>query len=683
MADSPIRAKPVAIEFGAAEKFGQSHDERYDDFPFDRQLFGALNTEFGPFTVDACCDDLGANAHVAQLFFCPSRSFLQADVSAQTVWLHPPVSRGYESVEHYLSCKAEAPTRTSAVIVLPDLPSAPWRSLVSNMRLVHRYPAGSRIFLPKVAGVGSTLSAAVGVPWATCVYHDPPKPPSGHRSACVTSAAAPCGDLLILKGHVRGHPARLLIDSGATHNFMSSTFVSKIGVPTQPTCVTKVHLANGSVSSTARICVGLAVDLCPYSVTADFLVTELGNYDVILGMPWLKSENPHIDFTHGTVRVGQHLLLGDTKSKPPQVHLLDARTMFRTLKTSSVQEVFIATLKADPDSQPVDPLRPQTDLPESSNQKLHEMLQEFRDVFDEPTHLPPVRSHDHHIDLKPGSKPPEQRTYRMSPLELQEVQRQLEEYLDRGWIRPSSSPFGAPILFARKKDGTLRMCVDYRALNALSIKNRYPLPRIDELLDQLHGAKWFTALDLWSGYHQVRVRPEDIHKTAFRTRYGHFEFTVLPFGLTNAPATFMALMNDVLRPFLDKFVVVYLDDILIYSKTGSEHLDHVRAVLEALKRHRLHVKLKKCVFAHASIPFLGFLVTSSGVCPDPAKVKAVENWPLPSNVTEVRSFLGFANYCRRFIKDFASIAAPLTELTRGSVPFPARLAPEAVASSNP
>jgi len=265
----------------------------------------------------------------------------------------------------------------------------------------------------------------------------------------------------------------------------------------------------------------------------------------------------------------------------------------------------------------------------------------------------------------------------MSPLELQEVQRQLEEYLDRGWIRPSSSPFGAPILFARKKDGSLTMCVDYRALNELTIKNRYSLLRIDELLDQLHGAKLFTALDLWSGYHQVRIHPADIPKTAFRTRYGHFEFTVLPFSLTNAPATFMGCMNDVLRPFLDKFVVVYLDDILIYSKTECEHLDHVRAVLEALKRHRLHVKLKKCVFVHASISFLGFLVTSSGV---PAKVKAVENWPLPFNVTEVRSFLGFANYCRRFIKDFASIAAPLTELTRASVPFPAQLSADAVAA---
>jgi len=358
-----IGADSAALENAAAEKFGQPHDVNYDDLLFDRQLFSALNTEFGPFTVDACCDNLGANAQVAQLFFCPSRSFLQADVSAQTVWLHPPVSLGYEFVEHYLSCKAEATTRTSAVIVLPDLPSAPWKSLVSNMRVVHRYPAGSRIYFPQDAGVGPTSSAAVGVPWATCVYHDPPKPPSGHRSACVTSAAAPCGDLLILKGYVRGHPARLLIDSGATHNFMSSTFVSKVGAPTQPTCVTKVHLANGSVSSTARICVGLAVDLRPYSVTSDFLVTELGNYDVILGMPWLRSENPQIDFTHGTVRVGQHLLLGDVKTNPPQIHLLDARAMFRTLKTSSVQEVFIATLKADPETQPVDPLLPQTDLP--------------------------------------------------------------------------------------------------------------------------------------------------------------------------------------------------------------------------------------------------------------------------------------------------------------------------------
>ena len=676
-ADSQFSANSAASVFPAAIKIQQSD---HKDRTFDRQLFSALNAEFGPFTVDACCDDLGANAHVAQLFFCPSRSFLQADVSAETVWLHPPVNLGREFVVHYLTCKTKAPTRTSAVVILPDFPNAPWKNLVSAMRCVHRYPAGAQIFLSPDAGVGHNSGALCGVPWATCVYYDAPAPPSGHRSASVTSAAATCGDLLILTGSVRNHPARVLIDSGATHNFVATSFVRKSGVPTRPTCITKVHLADGSTNATGRLCVGLTVDLPPYSFTSDFLVTDLGNYDVILGMPWLQQENPLIDFALGTVKVGHHSLLGGRESKPPQILMLDARTMFRTLKTSSVHEVFIATLKANPESAPSDPLRPQTDLSDSASQELYGLLREFKGVFDEPTQLPPVRSHDHHIDLKPGSTPPEQRTYRMSPLELREVQRQLEEYLDRGWIRPSSSPFGAPILFARKKDGSLRMCVDYRALNDLTIKNRYPLPRIDELLDQLHGAKWFTALDLWSGYHQVRVHPTDIHKTAFRTRYGHFEFTVLPFGLTNAPATFMAFMNDALRPFLDKFVVVYLDDILIYSKTESEHIEHVQSVLAVLKQHQLQVKLKKCVFARNSIPFLGFLVTSAGVCPDPAKVKAVVDWPLPTNVTEVRSFLGFANYCRRFIKDFAATAAPLTELTRASVPFPPQLSADAIAS---
>ncbi|GLC38245.1 hypothetical protein PLESTM_000703600 [Pleodorina starrii] len=269
----------------------------------------------------------------------------------------------------------------------------------------------------------------------------------------------------------------------------------------------------------------------------------------------------------------------------------------------------------------------------------------------------------------------------MSPAELQELDRQLKDYLDRGWIRPSTSPFGAPILFARKPGGNgLRLCVDFRAINQLTVKNAYPLPRVDELLDQLYGASYFTKLDLWSGYHQVRVHEPDVHKTAFRCKYGLYEWLVLPFGLTGAPATFMSLMNDVLRPFRNKCAVVYLDDVLIYSRTFEDHCCDVEAVLRTLQANHLHVRLSKCSFAQPSTKFCGFIISRDGITTDPDKLTALANFPLPASITDVRAFLGFTGFYRRFIKDYARIAHPLTALTKTTQAFPKILPPAAVSA---
>ena len=598
-------------------------------------------------------------------------------MAGETVWLFPPFSRGAEFLTHYLACKAKVPARTSAVIILPAWPTAPWASLVSSMQLVRTYPAGSTSPFTTCVGNSATPQDPVDpLPWAVNIYYDPPTPPAKLPSARVTNLAAAGGNLLVLAGTIKGHPVKVLVDSGATHNFLSATFVHNNQIPTSPIYQTKVYLADGSINPTRRRCEQLQVHLDTYSTCCDLLVTHLDSHDVVLGMHWLQDNNPAIDFATGTITINNHTLQGICHTQAPHVQILDARHMFKTLKDDSTLDVFFATLQAVDDKTSPNPLRPPTDQSPEWTAKLHRLLDQHQSLFDEPTEMPPARAHDHTIDLIPGSTPPQQRTYRMSPLELKEVERQLQDYLAKGWIQPSSSSFGAPILFARKKDGTLRMCVDYRALNAISIKNRYPLPRIDELLDQLQGSTIFTALDLWSGYHQVRINPKDTHKSAFRTRYGHFEFTVLPFGLTNAPATFMGLMNDVLRPYLDKFVVVYLDDILVYSKSAEEHLDHLNQVLTTLAAHKLKVKLKKCAFGQSSVPFLGLLVTDKGVLPDPDKVRAVQDWPPPTNVTEVRSFLGFTGFCRKFIRDYATLAAPLTRLTRSDVPFPAQLTPD-------
>lgn len=311
---------------------------------------------------------------------------------------------------------------------------------------------------------------------------------------------------------------------------------------------------------------------------------------------------------------------------------------------------------------------PESLLFEATRRRL---LTSFRDVFPDelPPGLPPQREVDHRIELFPGTNPPSRPTFRLSATELVELKKQLEELTKSGFIRPSKSPFGAPILFVKKKDGTMRMCIDYRALNNITIKNSYPLPRIDELFDRLQGAKYFTKIDLRSGYHQIRIHPDDISKTAFRTRYGHFEFLVLPFGLTNAPGTFMHLMHETFRKFLDDFVLVFLDDILIFSKTLEEHERHVQQVLEVLRKEKLYAKESKCELVKTEVEFLGHVVGRRGLSMVEEKVKAISEWPAPQNVSEVRSFLGTAGYYRQFIKSFSELAAPLTTLTKDDVKF--------------
>ena len=301
---------------------------------------------------------------------------------------------------------------------------------------------------------------------------------------------------------------------------------------------------------------------------------------------------------------------------------------------------------------------------------LPRVVCEYEDVFpDELPGLPLPREVDFRIELHPGTSPISMTPHRMASVELQELKVQIQELLGKGFIRPSTSPWGAPVLFAKKKDKTLRLCIDYRQLNRVTIKNRYPLPRIDDLFDQLKGARIYSKIDLRTGYHQLRVREADISKTAFRTRYGHFEFTVMPFGLTNAPEAFMDLMNRVFQPYLDQFVVVFVDDILIYSQSEVEHEDHLRIILQLLRDHQLYAKFSKCEFWLAEVGFLGHVVSALGVSVDPGKVEVVMSWERPKSVFEIRSFLGLAGYYRRFIEDFSRLAAPITRLTRKEVKF--------------
>ena len=296
---------------------------------------------------------------------------------------------------------------------------------------------------------------------------------------------------------------------------------------------------------------------------------------------------------------------------------------------------------------------------------------DFPDVFpEELPGMPPDRSVEFVIELVPGTAPISKRPYRMPPEELAELKKQLEELEGKGFIQPSTSSWGCPGLFVKKKDTTIpRLVVDYRPLNAATIKNKYPLPRINDLFDQLSGATVFSKMDLRSGYHQIKIRTEDIPKTAFTTRYGLYEYTVMSFGLTNAPATFMRLMNSVFMEYLDKFVVIYIDDILIYSKTEEEHAEHLRLVLTKLREHRLYAKFSKCEFWLRELIFLGHVVSANGVAVIPDKVQSILEMKAPTTVKGVRRFLGLAGYYRRFIENFSKIAKPMTELLKKDKKF--------------
>jgi hypothetical protein len=267
--------------------------------------------------------------------------------------------------------------------------------------------------------------------------------------------------------------------------------------------------------------------------------------------------------------------------------------------------------------------------------------------------MPPDRDIEFAIELQPGATPFSKRSYRMPPAELAELKKQLKEFLDKGFIRPSTSPWGCPALFVKKKDESLRLCIDYRPLNAVTTKNKYPLPRIDVLFDQLVGAKVFSKIDIRSYYHQIKTRASDIPKTAFSTRYGLYEYLVMSFGLTNAPAYFMYLMNSVFMPELDRFMVVFINDILVYSKNEEEHAGHLDVVLQRLREHCLYAKLSKCDFLLKEIKFLGHTIFKAAIAVDPDKVQEVMNWKPPTTVRQIRSFLGLAGYYRRFIPDLS------------------------------
>ncbi|GJV01596.1 putative reverse transcriptase domain-containing protein [Tanacetum coccineum] len=439
--------------------------------------------------------------------------------------------------------------------------------------------------------------------------------------------------------------ASILFDTGADRSFISTAFSSLIDIiPTTLDHGCDVELADGRIIWVNTLIRGCTLNFLNHPFNIDLMPVEIGSFDVIIGMDWLAKYHAVIVCDEKLVRIpfGNKTLIfhgdGSNNGHESRLNIISCTKAQRYLLEGC--PIFLAqvTMKKAEDK--------------SKEKQLEEVpiVQDFPEVF--PEDLPVARA-----------------PYRLAPSEMKELSDQLKELSDKGFIRPSSSPWGAPVLFVKKKDGSFRMCIDYRELNKLTVKNRYPLPRIDDLFDQLQGSSIYSKIDLRSGYHQLRVREEDIPKTAFRTRYGHYEFQVMPFGLTNAPAVFMDLMNRVCKPYLDKFVIVFIDDILIYSKNKQEHAEHLKLILELLKKEQLYAKFSKCEFWIPKVQFLGHVIDSQGIHVDPAKIESVKDWESPKSAMEIRQFLGLAGYYRRFIEGFSKIAKPMTKLTQKKIKF--------------
>ncbi|GBG73144.1 hypothetical protein CBR_g12861 [Chara braunii] len=469
--------------------------------------------------------------------------------------------------------------------------------------------------------------------------------------------------LLYIRIQIGKATCSALIDCGASRNFMSQAFMARAGLgprvrrKTQPTQVT---LADGRTQKSIDRCVhDVPIYFGPLvcePVSFDILDTK---FDMILGISWLRSANHPVNFHDRTVHIRDRngVLVPCTVATPHTsiaCHVVSVARIHDAIARNDVEEMGLVFLHAlpSPDGPAASPPDP----------RITHLLDEYGDVFEAPTGTVPDRPIRHGITLEAGAVPPRGCIYRMSEEELEVLRAQLDDLLDKGWIRPSCSPYGAPVLFVRNKNKDLRLYINYRKLNAQTVKNAGPLPRIDDLLERLGGATYFSKLDLKSGYHQIEIQPQDRYKTAFKTRYGHFEWVVMPFGLTNAPATFQAAMTTEFRDLLDRSVLIYLDDILVYSRTLDEDIVHLRAVLDRLRLAKYKANLDKCEFAKQKLEYLGHFVTPKGIRPLADKIQAIVDWPEPRCTTDVRSFMGLAGYYQPFVESYSKVAAPLSRL---------------------
>jgi hypothetical protein len=460
---------------------------------------------------------------------------------------------------------------------------------------------------------------------------------------------------------------KVIVDSGSTDNLVSTEMVEKLELETtdHPSPYKVSWLQKGhQVSVTKQCLVDIKVGGYNDKILCDVIPMDVCH--LLLGRPWQYDRNVVHDGRMNTYtlekdgRTHRLLPIKDKEVKPEvsnTILLMSGKELLTEMEKKEDPQFFVVKkLRIVLTSTRVD------DLPD----EIQELLGEFTDIIvDElPRSLPSMRSVSHHIDLIPGASLPNKAPYRLTPQENEEVKNQVQDFLDKGLVRESLSPCTVPTMLSPKKDGGWRMCTDSRAINKITIRYRFPLPRMDDLMDCLSGANFFSKIDLKSGYHQIYMREGDEWKTTFKTNEGLYEWLVMPFGLTNASSTFMRLMNEVLREFIGKFVVVYLDDILIFSKMKAEHLKHLAIVMRKLQQEKLLVNMKKCSFMKTELIYLGFVISANELKMDQSKVEVIKNWPSLRNVFEVRSFHGLASFYRKFIRNFSGISAAMMDTVK-------------------
>ncbi|WOH00327.1 hypothetical protein DCAR_0519686 [Daucus carota subsp. sativus] len=471
-----------------------------------------------------------------------------------------------------------------------------------------------------------------------------------------------------VRGLVQNKPLHILIDSGSTHNFLDITMASKLKCEVSAITKQEITVADGNSISCQNVVKNFSWRMGGYDFTSEVMLIDLGSCDMVLGVQWLS--------TLGTVKWNFNKLLMEfqvdkqfirLKGVAPQKLKVVSAESSKKLFKNAAQLCFIQIQqlnKGEPEESASSLENQNQDL--SDHQSELEMLKsQYGDIFMEPKELPPSRGvFDHRIPLMEGSNPINIRPYRYPLKQRDVIEQMIDEMLQKGIIQNSASPFASPVVLVGKKDGSWRLCVDYRELNKKTIKDKFPIPVVDELIDELSGSTVFSKLDLRAGYHQLRMCDKDVFKTAFKTHSGHYEFLVMPFGLTNAPASFQGWMNAIFKPLLRRCVLVFFDDILIYSKTAADHWVHLKQVFELMRANLLFAKESKCSFMMEKVEYLGHFISAKGVETDAKKIKVVANWPVPTNVKELRSFLGLAGYYRKFIKNYAWISRELTDQLR-------------------